>query len=318
MGHNSSAHYIWTIMGSHNNGIGGRLLLLSAGLLIVAVRASCSPRPTTIIAAFVVPTTLQTTTTTTITTTTRIPRRKTGGCQLRSTTELGMGGFNRGGKQAELARKMALAKQQKSDGDDKLTVPVDESHQEKDETTILSAQELQLKQDHQLFAQLLKNSNLEKLTREKSARNDRTTTANPVSFTRTSFGSTNSNNTNNNSYGKAPRVAKNKKKKKAAKKEDKEEDYQALVLQEGDIARRPDFETLVSCASAKPLGNIEAAKLVPWVPPFLADYMVVLVDPRTQSGDLRKTLMYLSSTLEPRILEQLICINADSVAETTR
>jgi len=228
-----------------------------------------------------------------------------------------MGGFNRGGKQAELARKMALAKQQKSDGDDKLTVPVDESHQEKDETTILSAQELQLKQDHQLFAQLLKNSNLEKLTREKSARNDRTTTANPVSFTRTSFGSTNSNNTNNNSYGKAPRVAKNKKKKKATKKEDKEEDYQALVLQEGDIARRPDFETLVSCASAKPLGNIEAAKLVPWVPPFLADYMVVLVDPRTQSGDLRKTLMYLSSTLEPRILEQLICINADSVAETT-
>ena len=73
---------------------------------------------------------------------------------------------------------------------------------------------------------------------------------------------------------------------------------------------------MVSCESSAPLGPINAARLVPWVPPFVADYMVIVADPRAQSGDLRKTIQYLTSN-NPDILERVIAINSDDVVETT-
>lgn len=64
------------------------------------------------------------------------------------------------------------------------------------------------------------------------------------------------------------------------------------------------------------MGSINAARLVPWVPPFVADYMVIIVDPRAQSGDLRRTIQYLISNISPDVLEQVIAINSDDVTET--
>ena len=88
-------------------------------------------------------------------------------------------------------------------------------------------------------------------------------------------------------------------------------------LQEGDVARRRDFESLVSVETKKTLGPIGAAQLVPWVPPFLSNYMIVLADPRRQSRDLRKSVQYLASS-PGEVLSQLIVINADSVEETSK
>lgn len=88
------------------------------------------------------------------------------------------------------------------------------------------------------------------------------------------------------------------------------------TIQDGDIARRRDFEPLVSLATSKPLGPIQAAQLVPWVPPFLTKYLIVVTDPRRQSTDLRQSIQYLSSTLEPEVLSQVMVISADENTET--
>jgi hypothetical protein len=90
------------------------------------------------------------------------------------------------------------------------------------------------------------------------------------------------------------------------------------VLQEGDIAKRLDFETLISLITSQRLGSIGAAQLVPWVPPYLQNCLVVLADPRPQSSDLRRSIQYLSSNLKPEILAQVAVISADPTVETAK
>lgn len=70
----------------------------------------------------------------------------------------------------------------------------------------------------------------------------------------------------------------------------------ACVLQVGDRASRRDFEALVNPTTGLPMGPLFAAQLVPWVPPFWKDYLVVVVDSRRGSNDLRLTVQYLQST----------------------
>jgi hypothetical protein len=102
--------------------------------------------------------------------------------------------------------------------------------------------------------------------------------------------------------------------------ETEETEKRLLCLQEGDIAQRRHFEKLIALESSQPLGAMEAAKMVPWVPPYIHNYLVVLADPRKQSSDLRQSIQYLtSSNLEPAIpLSQVIVISADPVGEITR
>ena len=89
-------------------------------------------------------------------------------------------------------------------------------------------------------------------------------------------------------------------------------------LNEGDKAQRRYFENLVSLDSLQPLGAMGAAQLVPWVPPYLTSYLVVLADPRKQSGDIRQTIQYLTANLSREILSQVIVVAADPNDETTR
>jgi alkyl hydroperoxide reductase subunit AhpC len=65
---------------------------------------------------------------------------------------------------------------------------------------------------------------------------------------------------------------------------------------------------------------MKAASLVPWVPPFLSKYLVVIADPRRQSTDLYKAIQYLeaqssSSSSETSMASQTIVISADSVRD---
>jgi hypothetical protein len=85
------------------------------------------------------------------------------------------------------------------------------------------------------------------------------------------------------------------------------------------VPQRLYFEDLIDVESSKPLGPINAARLVPWVPPYLTDCLVVFVDPRTNSGDLRQTLKYLTSTLdvndEEKFTQQVAFVCAENVPE---
>jgi hypothetical protein len=99
------------------------------------------------------------------------------------------------------------------------------------------------------------------------------------------------------------------------------EESEKAVLQEGDTAKRFHFEGLVSLKTAQPLGSMGAAKLVPWVPPYLQDYLMVLADPRKQSSDLRRAIQYLlssSNNLKPDVLAQVVVISADPIVETAK
>jgi hypothetical protein len=115
---------------------------------------------------------------------------------------------------------------------------------------------------------------------------------------------------------------------------------------EAKTAQRIHFESLIDVETSRPLGAIGAAQLVPWVPPYLTDCLIVLVDPRANSGDLRQALKYVTSNLQQqqhqqsnekdgrdekdaptttseggrvknkRLRDQVIFISADSVEET--
>jgi hypothetical protein len=90
------------------------------------------------------------------------------------------------------------------------------------------------------------------------------------------------------------------------------------ALQEGDIARRPDFEPLVSLETTLPLGPMGAAQLVPWVPPYGTKCLVAIADPRKQSGDLRQTILYLNANLEDPVLALVMVVSADTVGDTKK
>jgi len=116
------------------------------------------------------------------------------------------------------------------------------------------------------------------------------------------------------------KVLKKRKKMTAASKKHgevlEEAETTATIIHEGDRARRRDFETLLSLRTSQPLGPMQAAQLVPWVPPFLTHYLIVLADPRRQSANLRQAVQYLTSTLDPDVQSQVMVVSADDNAET--
>jgi hypothetical protein len=116
-----------------------------------------------------------------------------------------------------------------------------------------------------------------------------------------------------------------KRKKKAARQQTNEQvndvHDEDVPLQQGDTAQRRHFECLVEVSATvgdRPLGAARAAQLVPWVPQYLSKFLVVVSDPRRQSGDLRQAIQYLTSNLPPEISQQMIAISADSNEETQR
>ncbi len=83
-------------------------------------------------------------------------------------------------------------------------------------------------------------------------------------------------------------------------------------------AKRKHFESLIDASTSAPLGPIGAVKLVPWVPPFLKKGLVVFVDPRSNSNDLRRAIDYHASsslTLSSSELD-IAFVTADSLGET--
>jgi len=83
-------------------------------------------------------------------------------------------------------------------------------------------------------------------------------------------------------------------------------------------ARRQHFESLIDATTSAPLGPIGAAKLVPWVGPLLKKGLIVFVDPRSNSKDLRRTMLYhaTSSLLDGNIDVDIAFVTADSVGES--
>jgi Golgi nucleoside diphosphatase len=90
------------------------------------------------------------------------------------------------------------------------------------------------------------------------------------------------------------------------------------------IAQRIHFESLIDVQTSRQLGAIVAAQLVPWVPPYLNDCLIVFADPRTNSMDLRQAIKYLSSACsnledgnpqQQKIMDQVVVITADSDQE---
>ena len=87
-----------------------------------------------------------------------------------------------------------------------------------------------------------------------------------------------------------------------------------------EISQRSFFEDLIDLETSQRLGPINAAQLIPWVPPYLKDCLVVFTDPRTSSGDLRQTFKYLSSALDDRdsngkYNDQVMFVCTESVKE---
>ncbi|CAB9523725.1 expressed unknown protein [Seminavis robusta] len=188
-------------------------------------------------------------------------------------------------KQALLAQKLQLAKQQNKKESDS----VEEVEEEEE---VSSAEEDKKEEDdaHQEFARLLaknppKNPPNPTTRKEPSLYNLTPKKPKPISIhpkqRKTPFRKTNKNQ---------PKGGQ----KKQAQEEDSTDDM--VVLQVGDNARRRDFEPLMDPSTSSPLGPLRAAQLVPWVPPFLTDHLIVLADPRRQSKDLRLAMEYLQSS----------------------
>jgi hypothetical protein len=97
-------------------------------------------------------------------------------------------------------------------------------------------------------------------------------------------------------------------------------------FQVGDIAKRKHFETLVNVHTKQVVGPMGAAKLVPWVPPYLYRTIIIVVDPRKQSGDFRTAIQYLISNHNNNNNnnnnnrendKNIIAITADTIEEIT-
>jgi len=219
-------------------------------------------------------------------------------CRL---TELHMGkGFNSAkNKQAELARKMAIAKKQSA-----INNGQDDSSAGTGEDPSQTEEERKLEEDRARFAQMLRDS---KVTNPNPFEKSDEIENRPMRLRVAARIET--------PKGRKTSKAVKRRKESAATPKGEEDDVN-VPLREGDIARRGDFETLFCCDSGGPVGPIDAARLVPWVPPFVADYIVILADPRAQSHDLRRTVQYLTSNLAPDVLRHTIAINSDEVTET--
>lgn len=90
-----------------------------------------------------------------------------------------------------------------------------------------------------------------------------------------------------------------------------------IPLQVGDKAQRIHFETLIDVLTKQPLGSMGAAKLVPWVPPFIHRKIIIVVDPRKQSSEFRTAMQYLESSKEQRqeSSTNIIGITSDTAEE---
>jgi hypothetical protein len=204
-------------------------------------------------------------------------------------------------KQAELARKLELAKQQqrKEAGNDvqNISAEIDDSKR-------------RLEQERSEFALLL-------------AKNQPPSDTSEVTFTRQDSFPSQSTKLSNPSSPKTPAVKRRKDKVASNIPVDSAAEAQ-LPLREGDKAKRLHFERLVCTSTKQPLGPMAAAQLVPWVPPYLNPYLVVVVDPRKQSSEFRAVLQYLTSARnqdgsgsDNRPLSNMIAITSDSPEETT-
>ena len=219
-------------------------------------------------------------------------------------------GFNSAkSKQLELAKKMALAKKQQQP---------DQEQQKGEEATSADdydEEEQRLQQDRARFAELLRTS---KVSNPNPLYEDDELDSLQQQSRRSMQSSLKASVTARAGALKAKRSSKSKAKKSQKKdsskiskvEREKDEDQ---PLQEGDTARRHDFEGLISCETGAALGPIVSAQLVPWVPPFTAEYLIILADPRAQSSDLRRAIQYISSNASPDILQQVIAINSDEV-----
>ena len=194
----------------------------------------------------------------------------------------GKGSF-RGGvknKQAALAQKMELAKkQQRQTGDNDDTPKNDEVVVE------TSDNDNSPKEDdaHAEFAKLLAHSQ----PPPKSSSKDK-----GISFGPSAPGSNMAKYKSQQSTKTlAPKKARDTQQPAA-----EEEDTSAFPLQQGSQARRRDFEPLVNVTTDQPLGPVRAASLVPWVPPFVVDFLVVVADPRPHSNEWRRSVDYVQST----------------------
>ena len=70
--------------------------------------------------------------------------------------------------------------------------------------------------------------------------------------------------------------------------------------EEKNTAERIHFEKLLRVDTNRVLDAIGAAELVPWVPPFVIDRLIVICDPRPNSASLRMAMQYLKGNREER------------------
>lgn len=92
-------------------------------------------------------------------------------------------------------------------------------------------------------------------------------------------------------------------------------------LFELDSAPTTPFEDIVNIHTENALGESGAKNLVPWLHKNTArhkDYLVVITDPREKSSELRQTITSLCKSLPKPILSKTIIINADAPPENRR
>ena len=199
-------------------------------------------------------------------------------------------GFNSAkNKQLDLARKMELAKKKNSNKNDGADVEI-------------GLQDNGSK-DHEEFAKLLRDHQppVETATISSDPSTERLFIESPPPI--------------QNPTGPKIRAKDLKRRKKKERQKDEnetEEDVEETQMQIGDKASRVEFEELVEVETGSKLGPVRAAALVPWVPPFLKDYLLVLADPRKQSNDLARAIEYISSSNE-EIAENCIAVASDPV-----
>jgi len=205
-------------------------------------------------------------------------------------------------KQATLAQKMELAKKQQdqesTDDDDSVPNESKSSHETKSSSPARKQQDDDKDtKENDEFAKLLAQN----LPRQQPTSNTGAGSLSSEIHTRLTQAAKKRNQKFN--AGTTPTNTSKKKKKKSKSKAGQTESNAqgivtdlATVIQVGDRARRHDFDALVDPAIEQALGPVNAAQLVPWVPPFVTDYLVVLADPRRQSNELRQAVDYLQST----------------------
>ena len=92
-------------------------------------------------------------------------------------------------------------------------------------------------------------------------------------------------------------------------------------LFEMDSAPPTPFEDIVNIRTENALGESGAKNLVPWLHKNTArhkDYLVVITDPREKSSELRQAITAVCKSLPKPILSKTIIINADAPPENRR